>query len=374
EKPRSFGKRKDVLLGFLCDLPSERPDPSEQPRQFVLRLMRCPQETESFQIDLAVQVHPERDGMCLVSVEVGATTNRRPGGNVLCMPNLIAGLLEDFCCTAGDDGLEIAAQSRPVKEEDADAIKEMIDSPKRLLPVVVADYNASVKLAGSMAGLAHYHYYEDSSAGLRIGLRPGSSHALAHVFWPGAGNDPQLVSSVQLPAQLASASLLRNCAGGVGVWETLQAGKLRRRLTKTEKQQRAADPDAEMRDELAKLSRKCREAEGSAARLEERLKDVQCDLGWLLRADSPLDAIKQMGTDDSRTIESVKDAIDAARCDYASELDFEHIDYHKEADDFAAAKQVFLALKWLARRYVVARRGGGGDDLATSCKEACGFE
>ena len=364
EKPRSFGKNRDLSLGLLL----ARPDPKEQPRQFVLRLVRRLEGVGNFQVDFAVGVHPERDDMCLMTVEAGAAALRPPGGDVLRLPSLVAQLLADFCCRAG---LEIGPASRPI--ENADDLLEMIESQERTLPVVVAEHGAAAELAESMAGLAHYWHHADSRAAVRIGVG-ADDDGRAQVFWPGATRSEAAPAGIgYLPVLLASASLLRDPAGGAGVWEALQRSKLRRQLGKAEKQARAADPAADRRDEINRLNRKLREAREDSARLKGELDRAHRDLGWLLRADAPLDALKQM-SDGGVHIESVRQAIEAARLDYAGEIDFDHIDYHDEADQFDSSRHVFLVLKWLARRYVPARRGGGGGDLAASCKEFSGFE
>ena len=367
EKPRSFGKGRDLLLGLLL----ERPDPKEEPRQFVLRLVRRLGEAGSFQADFAVGVHPERADMCTVAVESGAVAARAPGDDTLRLPSLVARLLEEFCCTAG---LEIGPQSRPI--EDADDLQAMIGSQERILPVVVAEREVSAAWAASMAGLAHYWHHADSRAAARLGVGSGNGEGgKVQVFWPdAAAPEAEPVGIRQLPALLASASLLRDPFGCAGAWETLQSGKLRRRLGKAKKQARAADPRADRQDEINKLNRKLRQAGEDLSRLEGELDRARCDLGWLLRAEAPLAALKQMAGSGGVHIESVADAIEAARLDYADAIDFGHIDRRPEADQFDWPRHVFLALKWLARRYVPARRGGGGDDLAASCKEFSGFE
>ena len=359
EKPRPFDRDRDICLGFLLDCP----DPKGLPRQFVLRLERRIREAERFQADFAVGVHPDREGMYLVSVEAGAAGKRPPGDDVLRLPPPVAGLIDDFRCTAG---LEIQPHSQAI--EDEGEWREMIDSDRRILPVVVASREVADRMSESMAGLAHYCHH---AGGYLAGEIGGGK---AHVFWPDAGAQVQAVAVGLLPALLASASLLRGFAGSANCWGELQRRKLQQRLDRTKRNARKADPNADMQSEIQELNKRVRKADEDADRFKEERDRARRELGWFLRADSTLDALKRMGNGDGVRIESVGDALAAAEQDYGGrEIDFGHIDYHKEADDFDAPRHVFLALKWLARRYVAARRRGGGD-LTADCKEFSGFE
>ena len=356
EKPRRFGGRHS--LGFLI----EHPDVSKPPRQFVLRL-----DTGRFRADFAVASHPDSDDMYLVNVEVAVAAAGPPDSNLLRLPSPVARLIEDFHCTAG---LEIHPGSQPLDDEEE--FKKVIESDKRILPVVVADHDVSDKLAASMAGLAHYWYSRQPGAfGARFDIADGA----ACVFWPKrALGQAQPTDVDHLPVLLAGASLLRGSARDANSWDALRCSKLQRRLGKLEKQARVADPNADMQDEVKKLNRKIREADKEDVRLKEELGTAQRSLGWFLRADNQLDALKRMGDCNGMSIETVVQAIDAARLDYESEIDFEHMVYRPEADQFDAPRHVFLALKWLARQYVVARRSGDRKDLPASCKDFCGFE
>ena len=177
---------------------------------------------------------------------------------------------------------------------------------------------------------------------------------------------------------IATASITRHVPGLVR-WEDVERENARRTIQRL---QNSGDVSTEVSEDwlrqyesdLASLDTARQELAVISDRLLEREEEVRQWKQMYLQA-LRASAIGPEGEpSEEQVIEDAESAIDAARKDFAGQLEFVDGRISKESFQFEEPELLYSALKWLATTYWNARAGTQRcSDLDKACREACQF-
>lgn len=268
-------------------------------------------------------------------------------------------------------------------------------SARELPAVVLANGHGQDSLSAQIVGLAHV-FSVDSPDTLVIFHKellsaqfPRNASWLLHdasggtagmLYWPaatqnGAAHRTQLPLS-QLFHVLAAFSLQCRKQHEQS-WESFAREKIQRRIKKVSKSEDKGKIE-ELQQQLTRAKKDCERADAEKDEFARKLHSARQLKARFLRTDSLCEGLGRKGLSRSLedvTIESVEEAIAAARQDFEDRIDFEHMKMKSRL--FERAGELYLAFKWLANDYLLAKTKDvkySMGKLEESCRRACGFD